>query len=225
MTLKICEIFFSLQGESTFAGLPCVFVRLSGCNLACTWCDTLYARDVENVEDVKNANGESLDMTIDEIIDRVKSFGCTLVEITGGEPLIQNKTPLLINKLIKLGFKVLLETNGSMSIKNINTECVRIVDIKCPSSGESNKNLYENLEFLTQKDQIKFVIADKKDYQFTKKTLPKIKKIPAEHIHLSPVFDRIEPEKLAQWILKDNLKARLSMQLHKIIWDPEKRGV
>lgn len=219
MSLNVCEIFYSLQGESSFAGLPCVFVRLSGCNLNCVWCDTTYAKT------------ESTTIAIKDILHTVKSFGCNLVEITGGEPLIQKKTPDLITLLIQEGFNVLVETNGSLSIKNLHPECTKIVDIKCPSSGESSYNFFDNFFFLTPKDQVKFVIASKKDYNFAKNIIENrllsddSVKITDKHIHLSPVFGRIDPADLGSWILKDRLKARLSLQIHKIIWAPETRGV
>ncbi len=219
MSLNLCEIFHSLQGESSFAGLPCVFVRLSGCNLNCSWCDTVYAKT------------ESKKVSIQKIVKRVKAFGCSLVEITGGEPLIQEKSSYLISLLIREGFQVLVETNGSISIKNIPGECIKIIDIKCPLSGESSKNFFGNLDLITKKDEIKFVIAGKEDYDFAKEIIhTKLMDngspvIPYKNIHLSPVFGKINPDKLAKWILQDRLKARLSMQIHKVIWDPDKRGV
>jgi len=219
LSLDVCEIFYSLQGESSFAGLPCVFVRLSGCNLNCSWCDTVYAKT------------ESTRIAIKDILHKVKSFGCNLVEITGGEPLIQQKTPYLITLLIDEGFNVLVETNGSISIENLPCECIKIIDIKCPSSNESLHNFFGNLTFMTQKDEIKFVIASKKDYKFAKNIIEnKLQsyypvKIMNKHIHLSPVFGKIDPADLGSWILKDRLKARLSMQIHKIIWAPEMRGI
>ncbi len=220
MSLNLCEIFYSIQGESSFAGLPCVFIRLAGCNLNCSWCDTVYAKT-----GIKR-------VSIKEIIRTVRSFGCTLVEVTGGEPLIQAKTPVLISLLLELGFKVLVETNGSISVANLPPECIKIMDIKCPSSGEALRNCFENFDFLTRSDEIKFVIGDRKDYEFAKniiqtklirKGLPAI--IPCKNIHLSPVFGVISAEQLAEWMLNDRLNARLSMQIHKIIWEPDKRGV
>ncbi|MBA3012194.1 MAG: radical SAM protein [Proteobacteria bacterium] len=214
MALNLCEIFYSLQGESTFTGLPCTFVRLSGCNLNCTWCDTVYARD------------ESISMPIKKIIDQVKTFDCSLVEITGGEPLLQAQTPELISRLLALNFQVLLETNGSLSIRDIDPRCIRILDIKCPSSNEADAFLYENLNYLTEKDEIKFVIGSRQDYEFARAMLQEnLPKRPAAGIHLSPVFGQVTPESLAAWILEDRLPARLSLQLHKIIWNPHQRGV
>ncbi|MBT3175654.1 MAG: radical SAM protein [Desulfobacula sp.] len=214
MQLDICEIFFSLQGESTFTGLPCIFIRLSGCNLACSWCDTLYAKK------------ESQVMSFDQIFKKLESYECRLVEITGGEPLLQENTPALISMLIKKKYKVLVETNGSQSIKGLDPECIKIMDIKCPSSNESDSFLSGNISFLTRQDEIKFVIGSRKDYTFAKSIIKNdLSKIPQEKIHLSPVFGCISPETIATWMLDDHLPARLSLQQHKIIWDPSKRGV
>ncbi|MBT6340644.1 MAG: radical SAM protein [Desulfobacula sp.] len=214
MQLDICEIFYSLQGESTFTGLPCVFIRLSGCNLNCSWCDTHYARE------------ESRVMTFDQIFKKLKSYPCHLVEITGGEPLLQDNTPALISMLIKKGYQVLVETNGSKSINNLPPECIKIMDIKCPSSNESDSFLSENILFLSQQDEVKFVIGSKEDYIFAKSIIENdLGFIPQKNIHLSPVFGCISPETIANWILGDHLPARLSLQQHKIIWNPEKRGV
>jgi 7-carboxy-7-deazaguanine synthase len=214
VSLNLCEIFHSLQGESTFTGLPCTFVRLSGCNLDCSWCDTRYAKD------------ESTCLSIEKIIDQIKEFGCNLVEITGGEPLLQPGTSSLISQLLDLKFQVLLETNGSLSIGNIDPRCIRILDIKCPSSNEANSFLFKNIEYLTKKDEIKFVIGSRQDYEFARTIiLEKLAQRPAGGIHLSPVFGQITPENLAAWILEDKLPARLSLQQHKIIWNPDQRGV
>jgi 7-carboxy-7-deazaguanine synthase len=214
VSLNLCEIFHSLQGESTFTGLPCTFVRLSGCNLDCSWCDTRYAKD------------ESTVASIEKIIEQIKEFGCNLVEITGGEPLLQLETPTLISQLLDRGFQVLLETNGTLSIGNIDPRCIRILDIKCPSSNEANSFLFENIEYLTKKDEIKFVIGSRLDYEFARTMIwEKLAQRPARGIHLSPVFGQITPENLATWILEDKLPARLSLQQHKIIWNPDQRGV
>ncbi|WP_022665124.1 7-carboxy-7-deazaguanine synthase QueE [Desulfospira joergensenii] len=214
MSLNVCEIFFSLQGESTFAGLPCVFVRLSGCNLNCSWCDTLYSKT------------ESRPMSLDKILERVESYACPLVEITGGEPLIQDQTPDLVSKLLKKGFQVLLETNGSRDIGLVDPACIRILDVKCPSSGEPGSFLAENIDRLTRQDEIKFVVGSRRDYEYARKFIQdSLDRVSGEKIHISPVFGRIRPSDLAVWILEDRLKARLSIQQHKIIWDPDQRGV
>lgn len=215
MPLDICEIFFSLQGESTFAGLPCVFVRLSGCNLDCSYCDTAYAKT------------ESTSLSIEKILDRIRSYRCNLVEITGGEPLIQPNTVPLISLLIENGYTVLLETNGSMSIQPVPGECIKIMDVKCPSSGESHRNMAENFPLLSAFDEIKFVVGDREDYKYARSVIldKKAACVPGKRTHISPVFNKLNPRKLASWILADRLEARLSLQLHKFIWDSEQRGV
>jgi 7-carboxy-7-deazaguanine synthase len=214
LQLYICEIFFSLQGESTYTGLPCVFVRLSGCNLNCSYCDTLYAKT------------ESLSMNLDDIIKKIESYNCSLVEITGGEPLLQANTVILISQLINKNYTVLLETNGSLSLQDIHSKCIKIVDIKCPSSNQSQSNLLDNLKFLTTKDELKFVMGTKEDYEFAKAFIARTElNIAPEKIHFSPVYDTIKPETLARWILEDKLAVRLSLQMHKLIWDKDKRGV
>lgn len=214
MSLNLCEIFHSLQGESTFAGLPCTFVRLSGCNLECAWCDTPYARE------------EAIAMPLDQIVRRVGEFGCNLVEITGGEPLLQTETPNLVSQLLDAGFQVLLETNGSLSIGPIDPRCIRIVDIKCPSSNEADSFLRENLNHLTHLDEIKFVVGSWQDYEFARgMILKELSQFSKTRIHLSPVFGQLNLESLAGWMIEDKLPARLSLQQHKIIWNPDQRGV
>lgn len=214
MQLDICEIFYSLQGESSYAGLPCIFIRLSGCNLNCSWCDTLYA------------GKESQSIPFDQILNTIASFNCNLVEITGGEPLIQNSTPALISLLLEKNYQVLLETNGSKPIQGLDPGCIKIMDIKCPSSNESDRFLSENIHFLTAQDEIKFVIGSQKDYAFAKSFIEKnLMHISQTKIHLSPVFGQISFKDIAAWMIEDNLHARFSLQQHKIIWDPDQRGV
>lgn len=215
MSLKVNEIFYSIQGESSYAGLPCVFIRLTGCNLRCSYCDTRYAYD------------EGRDMGIDEIIDRVASFRCGLVEITGGEPLIQEETPRLVTVLLEQDFQVLMETNGSKDISSIDERCVRIIDIKCPSSGEHEHNNMKNVQRLTGRDEIKCVIGTREDYDYAKSMVELIRQSHGNKhaIHFSPVFGIMNPRQLATWILEDHLNVKLHVQLHKIIWDPEERGV
>jgi 7-carboxy-7-deazaguanine synthase len=213
--LKVNEIFYSIQGESSYAGRPCVLVRLTGCNLRCSYCDTRYAYE------------EGEDLEIGEIINRITSYRCRLVEITGGEPLIQKGTPLLIQMLLDLGFEVLLETNGSMDISVIDNRCVKILDIKCPSSGEAKRNYLENLKTLQPNDEIKFAIGSKEDYDYAKNILSFMNRADGniKPPLLSPVYGRMNPELLAQWILADHLDVRMQIQLHKVIWGSEARGV
>ena len=209
------EIFYSIQGESSFAGQPCVFVRLTGCNLRCSYCDTQYAYS------------EGRDYPIDQILEIVQSHQCPLVELTGGEPLLQEETPVLVNNLLSKNFHVLMETNGSIDINRVSSECIKIVDVKCPSSGEESKNDLENLNRLSSQDELKFVIGDRADYEFAcdilesrKMARPSLKKT-----HFSPVYGKMQPDILVRWILDDHLDVRLQLQMHKYIWDPKKRGV
>ncbi len=215
MSLKVNEIFCSIQGESTFAGQPCVFIRLTGCNLRCSYCDTAYAYDEGSL------------IEIEEIVEKVKEFDCSLVEITGGEPLLQDETPQLIKTLLELEYTVLLETNGSKDISMVDRRCIKIMDIKCPSSGEERHNDPENLHRLNPGDELKLVIAERADYDFAVDILSRISGDRKKdiHIHFSPCFGRIEPRELSEWILKDRLNVRLNLQLHKYIWPPDMRGV
>ncbi len=215
MSLKVNEIFYSIQGESSHAGRPCVFVRLTGCNLRCSYCDTQYAY----------AEGE--EMEIMQILNRVASHHCGLVEITGGEPLIQEETPLLIHQLLEEGYEVLMETNGSQDISRVDSRCVKIVDIKCPSSGHHNENDMRNLERLTQRDEVKFVICHRDDYDFAREVVDFMRSKPLGGclVHFSPAFGRLEPQVLAEWLLKDHMDVRLHLQLHKILWPGNDRGV
>lgn len=165
-------------------------------------------------------------MNFEQILKKVTAFNCNLVEVTGGEPLLQNDTPALISLLLEKNYQVLIETNGSQSVKNIHTDCIKIMDIKCPSSNESDSFLFENIKFLTKYDEIKFVIGSQEDYEFAKIIIEnKLSGISQNKIHLSPVFGHTSPEVIAGWMLEDNLHARLSLQQHKIIWHPDKRGV
>ncbi len=213
-TLVINEIFFSIQGESLFMGCPCAFIRLSGCNLRCSYCDTTYAHN------------EGSEMDFESILKVISTFPCQMVEITGGEPLLQKNTPFLVRQLLDQGYNVLIETNGSFGISDIDARCVVIMDVKCPSSGESHRNIYTNFKDLKNDDQIKFVIRDKEDYDFAKEVL-ETHKIPIadNHILFSPVTDVLHPSELACWILEDGLSVRLHLQLHKYIWPDIERGV
>ena len=211
--LEVTEIYKSVQGESTYMGLPCVFIRLTGCNLRCIWCDTPHAFH----------DGKKL--SIHQIIDEVKSYDINLVEITGGEPLLQKEVFPLMESLLKNKFKVMLEASGSLAINNVPAKVIKIIDLKCPGSGEENKNLWENLNHLTSTDEIKFVIADKTDYEWSKKVLQNYeldKKVP---VLFSPVFEKLKLKDLTEWILEDNLPVRLHIQLHKYIWDQKTIGV
>jgi len=214
MTLLVNEIFYSIQGESIYSGRPCIFVRLTGCNLRCSYCDTRYAYE----------QGAKMELT--EIVRRIADYKCPLVEITGGEPLLQSDTPTLIYRLLENGYEVLMETNGSLDISGVDGRCIKIVDIKCPTSGESDKNDMENLKRLGPKDQVKFVIENRIDYEYAKETIDSnCPDFPEEQILFSPVSEGIAPSQLAKWILEDNLNVRLHLQIHKIIWPDRKRGV
>ena len=214
MSLIINEIFHSIQGESTYSGLPCTFIRLTGCNLRCSYCDTKYAYE------------DGAKMEIDEIIHRIAAYKCPLVEITGGEPLLQNETPLLISKLLENGYMVMMETNGSFDVSRVDEKCIKIVDIKCPSSNESEKNDLGNLNRLNPKDQIKFVVGNREDFMYAKNIIMlHCSDFIEDHILFSPASGIMSPADLAGWILEDNLNVRLHLQLHKIIWPNRKRGV
>jgi 7-carboxy-7-deazaguanine synthase len=213
MTLKINEIYFSIQGESSYSGLPCVFIRLTYCNLRCSYCDTEYAFY------------EGKDMEIKQILKEVNSYKCNLVEITGGEPLLQKNCIKLIDELEKNNKKVLIETGGSLSIKNISKKSHIILDLKCPSSNMENKNLWENLDYIKNTDEIKFVVGNKADYDWSKKIIKKYNLENKCLLLMSPVYDKIDKEKIINWILKDNLNIRFQIQLHKEIWDKDKKGV
>jgi 7-carboxy-7-deazaguanine synthase len=211
--IKINEIYKSIQGESSKAGLPCVFVRLTYCNLRCTYCDSEYAFY------------DGKEMSITQIIDEVKKYNCKLVEITGGEPLFQNESIDLMKQLCDEGFDVMLETSGSLSIKDIDARVKIIMDLKCPSSKMMKKNLYENIEFLKPTDEIKFVIGNREDYDWSKKIISDYRLNEKCEILFSVVFEQLKPVTLVEWILEDNLNVRYQLQMHKYIWDPKQKGV
>lgn len=212
--MVVTEIFKSIQGESTFAGLPCVFVRLTGCNLRCHWCDTAYAF----------YGGRK--MSEEQVLERLRELGGKFVEFTGGEPLLQKEVPGLASRLLTEGWRVLIETSGERFIGELPRPVVKIMDIKCPGSGEAEKFCVENLAELERKDQIKFVILDEPDYQYAREFMARHElRQRVDEIIFSPVFGRLSPRTLAEWILRDGLEVRLGMQLHKFIWDPEARGV
>jgi 7-carboxy-7-deazaguanine synthase len=211
--LRINEIFYSIQGESTLAGLPCVFIRLTYCNLRCTYCDTEYAFH------------EGDWRTFEDIINEVKSFDCNLVEVTGGEPLLQENVLPLLAQLCDAGFEVMLETGGHMDISRVDKRVKRIMDLKCPTSGEANKIFWPNLEHINANDQVKFVVGSREDYQFGLETIKKYALEEKCPVLISPVFGAIDLEELAGWILQDKLAVRFQLQMHKYIWAPDKRGV
>ncbi|MGE4264503.1 MAG: 7-carboxy-7-deazaguanine synthase QueE [Desulfovibrio sp.] len=216
MSLRVCEIFKSLQGESTWAGRPCVFVRLTGCNLRCRWCDTPYAYE----------GGESLSTreVLERIDDLDRGLSHNLIEFTGGEPLLQPQAVELMNALARSGRTVLAETNGSQDISVLAPEVVAIVDMKGPSSGESQKMDEANLERLRERDEVKFVIAHRADWEHMLDLIPRIV-TDRNVVNLSPLFGGVAPAELARWMLDANLDARLNLQQHKYIWPPDARGV
>jgi len=211
--LFINEIFFSIQGESTYAGEPCVFVRLGRCDLRCSWCDTEYAFH------------EGVEMCISEIEATVRSYPADLVEITGGEPLLQSKVHLLVNRLILDGKKVLIETGGHRDISEVHPDSTLIYDIKCPGSGMSHRNRWANIPLLREQDQIKFVVASRNDYEWAKGRIEEHDLGIRHEVLFSPVWDSLDPKDLAEWILKDGLKVRMQVQIHKILWGSDARGV
>jgi 7-carboxy-7-deazaguanine synthase len=211
--MRVTEIFHSIQGESTYAGLPCVFVRVTGCPLRCTWCDTAYAFH----------DGD--EMSLDRIIARVRSFGSRLVEITGGEPLHDPAAFELIKRLLDAGFAVLVETSGAIDIEPVDQRAVIIMDLKCPGSGMADRNLWSNLDRLKLGDQVKFVLKDRDDYVWARDVLARTRVHERQVVLFSPVFGELDPKRLADWMLEDHVSARLQLQLHKLIWDPAARGV
>jgi len=210
--LKVNEIFKSIQGESTYAGLPCVFVRLAGCNLRCSYCDTAYAFE------------EGQDSSVEDVLKEVEKLDCPLVEITGGEPLIQPEAFQLVRELCAGAYYVLVETNGTVDVSMLDPAAVRIIDIKCPGSGESGKVLWGNLRLLRPLDEVKFVVTSREDYDWAKEVISS--KIPEGHIVLmAPSFGAVALGQLADWIIEDSLNVRLQPQLQKFIWPDTERGV
>lgn len=217
--LRITEIFHSIQGESTWAGVPCTFVRLTGCPLRCVWCDTEYSFH----------GGEK--MELDRILERVRKIGCPVVEITGGEPLIHPNASELARRLVEEGYSVLVETSGSEDISPLDPRIHVIMDLKCPGSGESERNRWENLEHLDRRDEVKFVVADRTDYEWARDVIrergldERVRRGSLRAILISPVWDQMDLEALAGWILDDGLPVRFQTQLHKHIWGAERKGV
>ena len=212
--LTVNEIFHSIQGESTYAGRPCVFVRLTACDLRCSWCDTPYAFH------------EGRSMSLDDVIAAVGAHGTRLVEITGGEPLLQKDVYPLMERLLAEKYAVMLETGGHLPIDRVPAEVVKVVDVKCPGSGESAKNCWANLERLAPHDEVKFVIQDRADYEFARDVVARYDLASrAAAVLFSPVHGVLEPKRLAGWILEDRLPVRLQLQMHKYVWGADVRGV
>ena len=214
MMLTINEIFHSIQGESTRAGEPCVFVRLTACDLRCSWCDTPYAFY------------EGRKMAVDDVVAAVEQYGCRLVEITGGEPLLQEDVYPLMTRLLAHGRTVMLETGGHRPITRVPPEVVKIVDVKCPGSGEAARNDWSNLDQLAAHDEVKFVITDRRDYDYARDVVARHDlSRRAAAVLFSPVHGVLDPQTLSEWMLADRVPARLQLQLHKYIWSPNTRGV
>jgi len=211
--MRVTEIFHSVQGESTFSGLPCVFVRLTGCPLRCTWCDTDYA-----------FFGGS-ERSLDEVLGKIRSFGCSLVEVTGGEPLSQTETIILLHRLCQEGFTVLLETSGAVDTAAVDPSVRIILDVKCPGSGMTERMHWPNVERLRPQDEAKFVIQDQIDYNWAKSILDRFRLTERCPVLFSPVFGTLDPRDLTEWMLADRLPVRFQLQMHKYIWAPDMRGV
>jgi 7-carboxy-7-deazaguanine synthase len=211
--MNVCEIFYSIQGESSYAGLPCVFIRLSGCNLRCNYCDTTYSYET------------GTDFSTDRILKEISQYNCKLVLLTGGEPLLQEQTIALMESLYAAGFKVLLETNGSQSIQQVQSFVHLIIDVKLPGSGHQDSFLLDNLKWLKEDwDELKFVISDRSDFDFAIDFIQTYNLL-KYNLLFSPVTESIKPSVLADWIKETALPIRLNLQLHKIIWDKNTRAV
>jgi 7-carboxy-7-deazaguanine synthase len=212
-SLKVCEIFTSIQGESSYAGMPCTFVRLMGCNLRCSYCDTTFAYD------------EGTTLSVEEIMEKIRRAGIGLVEITGGEPLLQKDVYPFTESLIDEGYKVLIETNGSVSVREIDKRAVVILDLKTPASGMSDKMDFSNIDEVKRNDEIKFVITDRNDYEWSREIIDRFGLEGKCNLLFSPAFGILAPETLSRWMIDDRVRARLNLQLHKYIFGPEKRRV
>ena len=213
MALKINEIYYSVQGESTHAGRPCIFIRLTYCNLRCSYCDTEYAFY------------DGKDMEITDIMSEIKQWDCNLVEVTGGEPLFQEECIDLLNELVNSNYEVMLETGGSLSISNVPKKVIKIVDFKCPSSKMVKKNLWSIVDDLQPHDEVKFVIGNRGDFDWAKDRITEYSLDKICTLLFSPTFGEIDPQQIVKWILADNLPVRIQMQMHKMIWSPEEKGV
>ena len=213
MALKINEIYYSVQGESTHAGRPCIFIRLTYCNLRCTYCDTEYAFY------------EGKDMEITHIMNEIKQWDCNLVEVTGGEPLFQDNCINLLNELVNSNYEIMLETGGSLSISDVPKKVIKIVDFKCPSSAMEKKNLWSIVDDLQPHDEVKFVIGNREDFDWAKDRIAEYALDKICTLLFSPTFGKIDPQLIVEWILVENLPVRMQMQMHKMIWSPDKQGV
>ena len=211
--MKVCEIFTSIQGESSHAGILCTFIRMAGCNLRCSYCDTTYAYE------------EGMELPENEILNEVTLIGTHLVAITGGEPLLQKGIFHLVERLVNEGYKVLIETNGTLSIKDIDSRAIIVLDLKTPGSGMSEDMDFSNIDYIKPTDEIKFVITDRVDYEWSKKIINKYKLKSRCHVLFSPAFGKLMPEELIKWMLEDRLDVRLNLQMHKYIYGSDTRGV
>lgn len=211
--MKINEMFKSIQGETSYSGLPCTFIRITGCNLRCNYCDTPYAYE------------DGVEISMNSIFENIEYFKTNLVCITGGEPLSNKDTPFLIKELLKKNYTVLVETNGSYDIREIPREAIKIMDIKCPGSNMSHFMYWQNVDYLTRLDEVKFVLTSRNDYDWTKEIIQKYSLSKIANVLLGAAYGTITPKSVIQWILEDNLDVRFQLQLHKYIWEPETRGV
>lgn len=211
--LRVTEIFAAIQGETSYAGLPFSFVRLTGCNLRCRYCDTTYAYQ----------GGEEL--PLEELAARVKIFRIPRLCVTGGEPLLQPEAHALVEAFLDKGYTVLVETNGTVPLGSLDARAVKIMDVKCPGSGEEGKTFWGNFAYLTPRDEVKFVVADRRDYEYAKEVLAARGEGRKFHVLFSPAFGVLDPSALAGWMIEDRLDARFQIQIHKIVWGPDRRGV
>lgn len=212
--LVVNEIFLSIQGESTYAGRPCAFVRLTGCSLRCVWCDTRYAFY------------EGRRMTVGEIVEQIERLDCDLTEITGGEPLLQEGVYALVDELLSRGRTVMIETSGAADVSRLDSRAIKIMDLKCPASGEMDRNLWTNLVHLTARDEVKFVVSNRADYEWARDVIRRHRLASRVNaVLLSCAFKQLNAARLAAWMLEDRIPARLQLQLHKLIWPPDARGV
>lgn len=214
LNLNLIEMFASVQGETSLSGLPTVFIRLAACNLRCSWCDTSYSF------------GRGVPHTFESIFKFVEEQGCKHICVTGGEPLLQENVYPLMTRLAETGYCVSLETGGSLSTHQVDPRVCTILDVKCPASGMSHKNYWQNLPLLRPHDEVKFVIANEQDYNYAKEVCAKYQLFEREkRVLFSPVFGQLDPQDLVKWILKEKLPVRLNLQIHKYIWDPQTKGV